>query len=64
MLKYKKRSREKSFALYIVVQRNSFSRDPNSIPRTSRLDSSEHILRAEVVGTPFSSVLESFEQSI
>ena len=64
MLKYKKRSRGKSFALYIVVQRNSFSRDPNSIPRTSRLDSIEHILRAEVVGTPSSSVLESFEQSI
>ena len=50
--------------IYIVVQRNSLPRHPSSIPRTSNLDSSEHILQAEAVGTLFSSILESFEQSI
>ena len=50
--------------IYIVVQRNSLPRHPTSIPRTSELDSSEHILRAEAVGTLLSSILESFEQSI
>ena len=50
--------------IYIVVQRNSLPRHPSTIPRTFKLDSSEHILRAEAVGTLFSSILESFEQSI
>ena len=50
--------------IYIVVQRNSLPRHPSTIPRTSKLDSNEHILRAEAVGTPSSSILESFEQSI
>ena len=36
--------------IYIVVQRNSLLRHPSTIPRTSKLDSSEHILRAEAVG--------------
>jgi hypothetical protein len=48
----------------IIEQRNSLHRHPTSIPRTSKLDSSEHILRAEAVGTLLSSILESFEQSI
>ena len=50
--------------IYVVVQRNSLPRHPSTIPRTSKLDSSEHILRAEAVGTPSSSILESSEQSI
>ncbi|MDG1534490.1 MAG: hypothetical protein P8Q38_01860 [Schleiferiaceae bacterium] len=50
--------------IYVVVQRNSLPRHPSTIPRTSKLDSSEHILRAEAVGTSSSSILESFEQSI
>ena len=47
--------------IYVVVQRNSLPRHPSTIPRTFKLDSSEHILRAEAVGTPSSSILESSE---
>ena len=36
--------------IYVVVQRNSLPRHPSTIPRTFKLDSSEHILRAEAVG--------------
>ena len=44
----------------VVVQRNTLPRLASTTMRTSKLHSREHILRAEAVGTPYSSILSAY----